>query len=394
MITILHVIHDDKFFDSVIRQFDSFHCENIYVILGTRGSGEYRYIKRSDRVTAIVPGSQEYKRFIRAKYDIVFIHYLTGKERIVSDLIHRTKIVWLAWGGDFYSLIDYPLFQPMTREAIRLAEERKRSRSLANETLKKDTKYYVRKLLRGLMKYRLTKKKVLYPVFKKIDFCSTVVPQEYSYIQKLPKFRARQVFFTYAFDNSLTGHDLDIYGNSILVGNSRAWENNHMDIFQKLSSCEINDLDIICPFNYGTDIEDSTSVLDFGSKLFKERFKPMLEYLNFDEYRRKLQDCSVAVFNSNRQQALGNIILMLWQGASVYLSQVNPIYDYLKKLGICVFSIENDLNSKHIRERLSKSAAEENRRIIDSHYSEDVLKSKIMTLLETVLGIKPESLVR
>ena len=69
-------------------------------------------------------------------------------------------------------------------------------------------------------------------------------------------------------------------------------------------------------------------VLQSGRLLLGENFSPLLDFMPLDEYNRLQSDVSVALFGNWRQEAIGNIIVALYLGAKVFLSHVNPVYEW------------------------------------------------------------------
>ena len=85
--------------------------------------------------------------------------------------------------------------------------------------------------------------------------------------------------------------------------------------------------------------------------------------------------------NQSRQQAFGNILSSVWFGAKVFLHPDNTIYQYLKNLGINIFSINELEEGKDIiLQRLNKNEVLQNRSILKAQYSFNniVIKTKEM----------------
>ncbi|MBK7480393.1 MAG: hypothetical protein IPI69_12210 [Bacteroidales bacterium] len=96
-------------------------------------------------------------------------------------------------------------------------------------------------------------------------------------------------------------------------------------------------------------------------------------------YTRTLQSCGIAIMNHYRQQAVGNILMMIWLGSKVYLSPLSTLYTYLKRIGIKVFSIEQDLVSDNPEAliNLSVEDANRNRIILREEFSEKAVVSRL-----------------
>jgi len=45
--------------------------------------------------------------------------------------------------------------------------------------------------------------------------------------------------------------------------------------------------------------------------IFREKFKPLVDFIPFDEYLNLLAKVDIAIFNHKRQQTMGNITTLL-----------------------------------------------------------------------------------
>lgn len=87
--------------------------------------------------------------------------------------------------------------------------------------------------------------------------------------------------------------------------------------------------------------------------------------------------CGNVIMNHVRQQAVGNIILMLYLGAKIYLRKENPIYSFLKENNFTVYLVEDILNDPSILDKkLTIDEIESNRRRLKLFWSEEVIMAK------------------
>ena len=56
-----------------------------------------------------------------------------------------------------------------------------------------------------------------------------------------------------------------------------------------------------------------------------------------EEYTNYLWSIDIAIFDADRQNALGNMLKLLYMGSKVYLSPDNPLYAFFLSKGIAVF---------------------------------------------------------
>lgn len=159
---------------------------------------------------------------------------------------------------------------------------------------------------------------------------------------------------------------------SIIVGNSATETNQHFDILKGLSRFKDENIEIVCPLSYGC-TEYADSVIQFGTKIFGNKFVPLLKYMDKKMYYEYIAKSCVAVFNNNRQQAMGNINAALGLGCKVYIRSDAPMWEeYYKKRKYEVFKVE-DIDSMTFDEfvRISDEqiAANQKRYIKSSDYN-------------------------
>jgi hypothetical protein len=171
-------------------------------------------------------------------------------------------------------------------------------------------------------------------------------------------------------------------GPNILVGNSAHYTNNHLEIFKKLKKLKLEFEMVIVPLSYGDPVYRG-SILSVGEKIFGKHFWGIQEYLPIHRYTEIVSSCSLAFFNSVRQQATGNVLLMVFLGARVFLREENPALNYLLRNGLQVFSIQKHLrkNDSSLYAPLSNDVIKKNRAIIKMMFGEEELDQKTKTLV-------------
>ena len=71
-----------------------------------------------------------------------------------------------------------------------------------------------------------------------------------------------------------------------------------------------------------------------------------------------------------RQEAIGNIIVALYLGAKVFLSHVNPVYEWAQSHGLTVYELEK-LSQKELDTPLDRETKLKNRQILLSLYTKE-----------------------
>lgn len=126
----------------------------------------------------------------------------------------------------------------------------------------------------------------------------------------------------------------------IQIGNSATESNRHIEALSLLKRYSDENIEIICPLSYG-DKEYAKQVVKHGTKLFGSKFIPLNNFIPKDEYFALLARVKVAVFNNDRQQAMGNISKLLAMGCKVYLRNDTSMWRAYLRRGYSVYDIDN-----------------------------------------------------
>jgi len=164
----------------------------------------------------------------------------------------------------------------------------------------------------------------------------------------------------------------------IQIGNSADSSNNHFEILEKLSKFKDMNIKLFCILSYGGNEEYKKQVIRKGSELFKDKFFPVLNFMEFKEYMSFLSSLDIAIFAHNRQQAFGNISSLLSMKKTVYLKEEVITYKTLKEIGIEVKSFDRLINL----EKFDENILENNRRIIKENFSEEKLIEQWKNIFE------------
>ena len=126
----------------------------------------------------------------------------------------------------------------------------------------------------------------------------------------------------------------------IIVGNSSSETNQHNQILEQLSKYKDENITVYCPLSYG-DPKYRQAVIELGNKIFGEKFIPLTELMPLEKYWELLNECSVGFFNNNRQQAMGNISLLLGLGAKVYIRSDTSMWQRYIDNGYIIYDIKD-----------------------------------------------------
>lgn len=373
-------MHDDKFNDHVINIFEICNPNNnVYLICTARNEKlEYTKIQHQNIVVANNLSSAYDVALKNNSYDAVIVHYLDQqKAQILARIDKKVKKVWFVWGADFYDQEIYrgSLYQTVTKRILN-----ENNRITKGSAFKRAIRQLYYLVFKRNTVFEFSVRKYLSAI-ESFNYYATVIPTESALLKAIPNFNAQQVFFKYAVIDKIVNDEMYVSKGDInvLVGNSNSATSNHADAFEIIKNLD-NVNDVIVPLSYGGDILYKQEVINYGIRLFGKRFKPLNDFLKIDKYNEILRTCQIAVFNHERQQAVGNIITMIYMGAKVFLSENSPVFNYFKAIGINVFSIQTQLNNDNIYP-LSDTDIRKNRELLYKEYNiENVIKETEETL--------------
>ncbi|WP_439555772.1 TDP-N-acetylfucosamine:lipid II N-acetylfucosaminyltransferase, partial [Dyadobacter sp.] len=301
----------------------------------------------------------------------------------ISKLQQRIKIYWIVWGYDIYQMprIQPGLYAPQTYSY--LAKEKPRLSLLW--TIKKH------KPLRFLFYNARGKKNVLNlleATQKEVDYFVTYIREDYElFKEKYPDTKCK--FFNAAFFdlNQYVGNafmDKRIAGKNILIGNSNSVECNHLDVIQFFKKVPLeSETKVYIPLSYGEGGNYKEAVTKSADQVWGPRSFPLLGFMPLQEYVEILLTCGVGIFYHYRQQAMGNIIAMLWLGARIYMAGVNPAFQFFKRIGVHVFDLNQDFQNYGLSP-LTEKEISTNRAILTEAFSAEKVAQDYANLVRNI----------
>jgi hypothetical protein len=371
---ILHLANDEKFIDQAIRAFERAapDANDLYVY----SAKPLKFVKSpATIVSALSVLTGKVSKDI-STYDLIIIHSLNPVwYKAILKLPDHLPLVWIGWGYDYYDIIYKSrdeMLLPLTCLEL--------SKTTHRNSIPKKIKSFLKNNI-----FSKDKSKII----NRINFFSPVLPSEYSMVnkkysgEKFPEYALwnygnLEEDFVKGFTNK------QVTGDSILIGNSASAENNHLDSFDLLSSFGINNRDIISPLSYGN-AGYRDLILKNGHKLFGHHFEPLIDFIPIDNYVKILESCGFVIMNHVRQQAVGNIVIMLYLGAKIFLRQECPTYTYFRDQGAVIFSIQElEKKPELLNERLDHADMAVNRAVVENNWSKEAANKKTINLLRQV----------
>jgi len=115
--------------------------------------------------------------------------------------------------------------------------------------------------------------------------------------------------------------------------------NNHEKILDDLSKFKDENIRVIVPLSYGNDWYNQEDnyigrVSQKAENYFGKKTACMKRLMPPSNYSELLCNIDISIYQSKRQNALGNILRSLYTGNKVFLSPDNPLYELYTKNGI------------------------------------------------------------
>lgn len=82
-------------------------------------------------------------------------------------------------------------------------------------------------------------------------------------------------------------------------------------------------------------------IIEDGKRYFGDRFKPITEITQFNDYVGVLHGCAFLTVDYLRQQAAGNLIISLFLGVRVYLNPKTALYEGNRNQGLVLNNIKD-----------------------------------------------------
>lgn len=349
---ILHLIAYEKFTEDYISRINKLFNprEHIFLVFGEQ---ELKNIKQVDAENVVYSTNFSSKskcaiflvrKILTAKKVIIHALFLSDPYLNLLVLLQpfcKGKYFWNIWGYDLYNAY-WDREKTTKREKLRIR--------------------FIRKL-------------------KAVGY----IPGDYEFLCKHYMTNAKFYLASYSYDFFTPETEIaekDKRTINILLGNSATEEcqyENAIDILAQYKNLPIR---VKCILSYPRENNEyRNKVINYGRKMLGSKFEPIVDFMSYEEYTELLAGIDIAIFNHNRQQALGNIASLLYLGKRIYINPKNSCKEYFENIGAKVFSIE-ELDAKEICKKDNVALKENNRNAIDVFFSDENFKLRWQNIFE------------
>ncbi|MBW8198971.1 TDP-N-acetylfucosamine:lipid II N-acetylfucosaminyltransferase [Flagellimonas abyssi] len=382
---ILHFLLDEKITDQVIANFESVSKKNKFLVF-SKTQKPLKHIKTENQNIFVYDFEEQDINEVlnKIKPNGIILHaYHLEFAKTLLNIKHNVKVAWVAWGFDIYGL---PKIKPLTYAP--LTDSFLRSTSFFLETKRM---ILANDLYRKIFFFLLRKEDRYTLIFKsldKVDYFTTYLAEDYSYFSKYYPNDMDFIKCTFTSIDQYLGGNKDIsitsVASNILIGNSNTPESNHLDVMIKLKNLQQDSMSVFVPLSYGENRKYKSTVLEKGKSLFGKNFRPLLDFMEKGEYLKILRTCATGIFYHYRQQAMGNIIAMLFMGARIYMYGDSPGYKYLVRHQVAVYDFDRDY-VRYKNNPLPQKLAEKNRKVLEELFSDTKVKDQLKNLINLMI---------
>lgn len=358
----LHILPDEKIIDRTIETFEHvFPGDNKYYIISTTGVFNHVDLEKRNVFPITSVKNDEFWSQIGdvSSYSSIIIHYLNNSAVYFLNHIKHPNIYWIEWGYDLFNNLLEPRGFKLYTEGEGI------ERFVYNSKISL--------FLHRYCSFIYPRRSVKRAISKVRYFVPDSMYDEYPlFLSYYPQYKnlVYKEFFYYPIDQvvneKIRGEKCK--GNNIVVGNSCSFTGNHIEIIKRLSTLGLHDRKIKFPINYAGSDEYRKYVIEVGNSLLGDMFEPLTIFMTLDEYNNYLLDASYFIYNNYRQEAVGNILVALFIGGKVFLSDNSPLLRFYKNLGLIIYPV-SDITQESLNKPMEITDIITNRSIIEKEYS-------------------------
>lgn len=358
---ILHLVHDEKIINRTISIFEEVAPnQNLFVVFTRHNLKHVNYQQN------VILFKEFKKKYSDVEFSSVIIHFLNSRKiRFINQFIkNKATIYWIIWGNDLYNKLLYT-------KGFELYDTQS---TYYKKTKKSFILRLFNKLVENIKVYKMEKfisKRINYIAIDKTKIDYNIL------VNYFPKFKSISCieFFYYPIESVLSEALMPewVEGDNIQIGNSASITNNHEYAMKFLSKINLGNKKIVVPLSYSGTKEYKETVKSKGVEYFGDNFKVLDNFLPLAEYNQLMLSFNHAIYANFRQEAVGNILILLYLGTKVFIPKKSPILLWARKLDLVIFELES-ITQTDIDNPLDINSRIHNRKIILEIYNLERLK--------------------
>lgn len=133
---------------------------------------------------------------------------------------------------------------------------------------------------------------------------------------------------------------------NVMIGHSSTDELRHLDVIRDLAHLKDHNLRFYFPLTYG-DSAYGDNVSGVATDVFGKKAICMRDSMPLEDYLNFLASVDIAIFNTERQIALGNIHPLLYMGKTIYLPHESVLSKHYRSHGVPIVDYESIATSTY-----------------------------------------------
>ena len=353
-IKILHIIDNTTFYEYLRATFEFNGIENTYA--------KYHEINLES---------------LSNDYDLVFFHYLKAEHWTIIRNQHFpiNKIVWYVWGADLFCLGAF-FNSNLLPETLKNRESYWKSKGLI---------YYFKMKFHASFPRLFDWHPMYLPIRKSVNAIKnvvTLIPKDAELLLENYNSTINHWHINYVDPIFLNEQPIPFNsGNNILLGNSSEFTNNHIDFLKTVDLTKELSYKLLIPLSYGNAYNATLVEQYIRENLDKDKVQVIKDFIPFDEYTRLLSTCEIAILPHLRQQALGNVIKLLYGGCHLYFYEDSGVYQFLEKNNFLVSKIGTSFMPK----KLTEPEKLINRQLTTRYFGKSVIRKKVLEMITSLI---------
>lgn len=291
------------------------------------------------------------------KADIIIWHSLFYKRILFLYLVFsksvQRKSNWIAWGGDLYNW-----------KANTTGSLKNKMNILTNSAYK----HFI----------------------NNINSVLVVFPPDADVIRRNFGFMGviRNITYIPDYDNSYLVDILKKTCNddccNIMIGHSAVIQMNHKQVLDSMYNIRKENIKIYIPLSYGSQ-EYAKEVQTYAEQLYGSASIVCInDYIPIKQYLELLARMDIAIYDTTRQIALGNIYILMAMNKIIYLQSGSVMYEYFKSIGLDVRDTKN-IHSLTFEEFKMKTSSTKAAEYANKKYDILMLKEMWTNILELIV---------
>lgn len=339
---ILHLINDHQVIERTLGVYEELFPNKNEVLLFNKT----KETKHLDKYASCTLVTSKNLKEIAETYDFsgisyVIAHYMTmDKIDFVKLIPENVHVCWEIYGYDLYnqflepngfkisytnrfSYYKYSFAQIHFPELFKIALYLKGYRNIFKWQINRQFRY----------------------ISNRIDSIQYCCSYDAKYIEE---FANRQILSYEVFNYSLSEVLGDLKnsaftaGTHILVGNSASFSNNHFYVLEQLKRIGLStETHLIMPLSYGGTTKYADDVEKEFCDAFPSRVETLRQYMPLHEYNNVFLKINSCIMSAWRQESIGTIIMCLYLGVKVFMSNRSPLYKWLVECGFKIYELES-----------------------------------------------------